>query len=198
MTRSVVRTRNFLLVFVLAAVLLAAFGLQLLASRSAGSPASAAVNVRITLAVNGQKQGAFKGDDFSTARNSLGLINVIAFSAELTAPRDASTGQGTGKRSWKPLVVTHLLGGSSPQFMDAAATGENLKSVVINFYHSDNRGREINYYRVTLTNAALTDVRQYSSGGDVLEDDSFSFLKIEQQDFVAHTDFIDSFSSAIT
>jgi len=196
MTRSVVRTRSFLLMLSLAALLVAAFGWQMLAARSVANPASAAVNVRITLAVTGLKQGAFKGDDFNTAKNATGLINVVAYSAELTSPRDPATGQSTGKRTWKPVVVTHLLGGSSPQFMAAAATNETLKRVVINFYHSDNRGREVNYYRVTLTNANLTDVRQYSSGGDVLEDDSFVFQKIEQQDFIAKTDFIDDFVTA--
>ncbi len=198
MTRSVVRTRSFLLMLSLAALLVAAFGWQMLAARSVANPASAAVNVRITLAVTGAKQGAFKGDDFNNAKNATGLINVVAYSAELTSPRDPATGQATGKRIWKPVVVTHLLGGSSPQFMAAAATNETLKTVVINFYHSDNRGREVNYYRVTLTNANLTDVRQYSSGGDVLEDDSFAFQKIEHQDFIAKTAFIDDFVTANT
>ncbi len=55
----------------------------------------------------------------------------------------------------------------------------------------------MNYYRVTLTNANLSDVRQYTSGGDVLEDDSFVFQKIEQHDFIANTTFIDS-SQVIT
>jgi type VI secretion system Hcp family effector len=198
MTRSVVRTRNFLLVFALASLLLAVFGSQLLASRSSATPATAAVNVRITMAVTGQRQGAFKGDDFSTGKLSAGLINVLAFSDELISPRDPATGQSTGKRVWKPVVATHLLGGSSPQFMAAASANENLTTVVINFYHPDRSGKEVNYYRVTLTNAQVSDVRQYSSGGDVLEDDSFVFQKIEQQDFIAKTEFIDDLSVAIT
>ena len=198
MTRSVVRTRNLLLVVVLGAILVAAVGWQSLAARSAGGAASAAVNVRITMAVVGKAQGAFKGDDFSFAKNSAGLINVLAFSAELNSPRDAATGLPTGKRQWKPVVATHLLGGSSPQFMGAAAENEVLNSVVINFYHSDRAGKEINYYRVVLTNATVSNIRQYSFGGDVLEDDSFTFQKIEEQDFVAKTDFIDDFSAPLT
>ena len=194
MTRSVVRTRNVVLILALGAVLLGALGWQLLATRSVGSPASAAVNVRITMAVVAQTQGTFKGDDFAVGKSSVGLINVLAFTAELTSPRDPATGLPTGKRQWKPVVATHLLGGSSPEFMFAASTNENLKSVTINFYHSDRAGKEINYYRVTLTNATVSDVKQYSSGGDVLEDDSFTFQKIEEQDFVAKTDFIDNFS----
>jgi type VI secretion system secreted protein Hcp len=198
MTRSVVRTRNLLLILVLAAVLAAAVGWQSLATRTAGSTASAAVNVRITMAVVGQLQGAFKGDDFSVGKSSVGLINVLAFSAEVNSPRDPATGLPTGKRQWKPVVATHLLGGSSPEFMFAASTNENLKSVVINFYHSDRAGKEINYYRVTLTNASVGNVRQYSSGGDVLEDDTLYFQKIEEQDFIAKTTAIDEISSALT
>ena len=100
MTRSVVVGRNFLLIAALAALLLAAFGWEVLGSRSTATPATAAVGVRITLAVTGQKQGAFKGDDFTTAKNAIGLINVLGYSSEILSPRDPATGQATGKRIW--------------------------------------------------------------------------------------------------
>jgi type VI secretion system Hcp family effector len=86
------------------------------------------------------------------------------------------------------------MGGSSPEFLAAASTNETLTSVVINFYRTDRTGREVNYYRVTLTDAGVVEVRQYNGGTDVLEDDSFTFRKVEQQDFIAHTDFIDDLS----
>jgi len=191
MSRSVVVSRNFLLIASLAALLLAAFGWQLLGSRSTATPAAAAVGVRITMAVTGHSGTVFKGDDFATGKNAIGLINVLGYSAEIVSPRDAATGQATGKRIWKPVVVTHLMGGSSPEFFAAAATNENLKSVVISFFHTTNHGQEVLYYRVTLTNANVSDVRDYTAGGDVLEDDSFTFQKIEQQDFIAKTTFID-------
>ncbi len=195
MRRSMVVSRNFLLIASLATLLLAALGWQLLGARSTASPATAAVGVRITMAVTGQKQGPFKGDDFTLAKNGIGLITVLGYSAEIVSPRDPSTGQATGHRIWKPVVVTHVVGGSSPEFLAAAATNENLKSVVINFWHTSAKGVEINYYRVTLTNASVSDVRQYTSGGDVLEDDSFTFQKIQEQDFITHTSFLDSFNT---
>lgn len=197
MTRSLVVSRNFLLIASLATMLLAAFGWEVIGSRSTASPATAAVGVRITLAVTGQKQGAFKGDDFSTAKNAAGLINVLGYSSEIVSPRDPATGQATGKRIWKPVVVTHLMGGSTPEFLDAAATNENLTKVVISFFHANNRGQEVLYYRVTLSNANVSDVRDYTSGGDVLEDDSFVFQKIEEEDLIAKTTFIDE-SNTIT
>lgn len=191
MSRSLVISRNFLLIASLAALLLAAFGWQLLGSRSTATPAAAAVGVRITMSVTGHSGTVFKGDDFATAKNAIGLIDVLGYSAEIVSPRDASSGLPTGKRVWKPVVVTHLMGGSTPEFLAAAATNEDLKSVVISFFHTSNRGQEVLYYRVTLTNANVSDVRDYTSGGDVLEDDSFGFQKIEQQDFIAKTTFID-------
>ena len=198
MSPSLAIRRSSLVLAVLAALLLAVFGYQLLQARSGPNVASAADGVRITLAVTAAKQGAFKGDDFSTSKASSGLINVLAYSSEITSPRDPATGQATGHRIWKPVVVTHLAGGSTPQFLAAASENENLKNVTINFYHSTNRGIEVNYLRVTLTNASLSDVHVYTSGQDVLEDDSMYFQKIQVDDLVAKTSFIDDFSTALT
>lgn len=196
MTRSLAIRRSSLVLAVLAALLVAAFGYQLMQARSAPGGASAATGVRITMAVTAAEQGAFKGDDFDTTRGSANLINILAYSSEIVSPRDPATGQSTGRRIWKPVMVTHLAGGSTPQFYSALAHNETLKSVVINFYHSTNRGTEVNYFRVTLTNANLSDVHVYTSGQDVLEDDSMFFQKIEIQDLVARTSFTDDFITA--
>ncbi|HEY1456672.1 MAG TPA: type VI secretion system tube protein TssD [Candidatus Dormibacteraeota bacterium] len=193
MTRSLVVSRIRFLALVLVALLLALVAWQLTSVRTGAPNAQAAVGVTINMTVTGQKQGVFKGDDNSTSRVA-GLITVTAYQFEVLTPRDPSTGQATGRRQYKPVVVTHVMGGSSPQFLDAAATNENLRSVVINFNRTDRFGRNVNYYRVTLTNASVSDVRQYTSGADVLEDDSLTFQKIEQQDLIAHTDFVDTFS----
>jgi type VI secretion system secreted protein Hcp len=179
----------------LAAILVASLAWQIANPRAAVTQASAAVGVRMTMKVTSQREGVFKGDDNPTARAGVGQITITGYQFDVSAPRDASTGQAAGKRVYKPLVVTHVMGGSSPQFLGAAATGENLTSVVINFYRTDRNGRDVNYYRVTLSNAFVSEVRQYTGGTDVLEDDSFSFQKVEQQDLIAHTEFIDNFNT---
>ena len=191
------RTRTVVvaLAVALAAILVASVAWQLANQRGAVTQASAAVGVRITMTVTGVKQGVFKGDDNASGKVAAGLINVTGYQFDLTVPRDPSTGLPSGKRVYKPLIVTHVMGGSSPEFLAAAATNEDLKSVVINFYRTDRMGREVNYYRVTLTDATVTEVRQYNGGTDVLEDDSFSFRKIEQQDLIAHTAFIDDLNA---
>jgi type VI secretion system Hcp family effector len=188
----VLRSRRVLIALAVAltAILVASVAWQLANRGGAITQASAAVGVRITMKVTGAKQGVFKGDDNASSKLA-GLINVTNYQFELVSARDAATGGLTGKRQYEPLIATHLMGGSSPEFLTAEATNEVLRSVVINFYRSGRDGKEVNYYRVTLTNASVSEVRQYSGGSDVLEDDSFVFQKVEQQDLIAHTDFLD-------
>lgn len=199
MTSATVVSRSRMVVVALAvalaAILVASVAWQLANPRGAVTQASAAVGVRITMKVTGHTQSVFKGDDNASARAGAGQITVSGYQFDLTAPRDIASGQATGKRVYKPLIATHVMGGSSPQFLAAAAVAERLTSVVINFYRTDRNGRDVNYYRVTLTDAFVSEVRQYTGGTDVLEDDSFSFQKVEQEDLIAHTVFIDNFNT---
>ena len=197
MIRSYVAPRPRTVAVAVTALLLALVAWQLSAIRGATPDAHAAVTgVTINMKVTGQHQGAFKGDDFATSKSGVGLITVTAFQLDLLSPRDASTGLATGHRTWKPIVVTHQVDGASPQFLTAASTNENLKSVVINFYRTDRTGRLVNFYRVTLTNASVTEVHQYTSGLNLLEDDSFVFQTIDVTEFTGHTTFHDTFSQA--
>lgn len=194
MVRSLVVSRARTVALVLIALMLAIVAWQLAAVRGDTPSAHAAPGVTINMTVTGAKEGVFKGDDNSTSR-TVGLLTVSGYQLELISPRDPSTGQATGQRQWKPIVVTHVVGGSSPQFLAAAATNEDLRSVVINFYRSDRTGKSVNYYRVTLTNAFVSDVHQFTGSNDVLEEDSFIFQKIEITDLIAKTSFVDNFSS---
>ena len=182
------------LAVVVAAALLTGVAWQIANPRPGAKPASAAVGVTINMKVTGHKQGAFKGDDNAPARLA-GLITVTGYQFDIVSPRDPATGQASGKRSFKPVVVTHVVGGSSPQFLTAASTNEVLTSVVINFFRTDRQDRNVNYYRVTLTDATVSEVRQYTSGADVLEDDSFTFRKVQHEDLIAHTVYIDDWES---
>jgi type VI secretion system secreted protein Hcp len=184
-----------MLALVLAALLLAAIAVQAAGPHPGPAKARAAGGILMTMKVTGSKQGVFKGDDVTLDRRGVGLIVLSGYQFELVSPRDAASGQATGKRQYKPLTITHELGGSSPQFLAAASTNENLSSVVINFYRSDPSGKDVNYYRVTLTNASISDVRQYTGNSSVLEDVSFTFQKVEQSDLVAKTTFIDNFQT---
>ena len=186
MTSASVFPRTRFLALAVAAALLALVAWQVLAVRPAGSAGAAGGGVHITMTVTGHNGVNFKGDDGGRA----GVITVLVYQYELQAPTDIATGGGAGKVVHKPVTITHLLGGSSPQFLFAAATGETLPTVRVDFFKVNTNGTETNYYRVTLTDAVVTDVKQYSAGDNVREDVQFLYHKIEQKSLTANTDFI--------
>lgn len=193
MIRSFVAPRPKTIALAVAAALLALAAWQLTIVREGAPTAHAAVaGVTMNMKVTDRQGTLFKGDDNASARNA-GLITVTAFQLDLISPRDPATGQATGRRQWKPIVVTHLVDGASPQLLGAAARNEDLKSVVVNFYRTDRTGKLDNFYRVTLTDATVSEVHQYTSGLEVLEDDSFFFQKIQVDELSAHTSFSDTF-----
>jgi len=197
MTRSIVLSRTRALALAVAATLLALAAWQVVAPRPATTNVGAATGgVHITMTVQGHKQGNFKGDD-NPAPKKLGIITVVGYPYEVTSPRDAASGLPTGKRQHKPVVITHEMGGSSPQFLSALATNEVLDKVVINFFRTDKTGKEVNYYTITLTDGSVSDDTQYTSGNTVLEDIAFTFRTIQQEDKIAKTMFIDDWSSPV-
>ena len=183
MTRTLVFERARLVALLLGAVLLAAVLLSALGSRPNNAGAAQAGVVSIEMKITGQKMGVLKGD--STLKGHQDEIVVSGYTFELASPRDTATGQATGRVQFKPVTITKQVGASSPQILAAAATNENLTSVVINFWRTDKTGVETNFYRVTLTDANISDVKQYSSGDTVKEDVSFFFRKIKQEHLIA-------------
>ncbi len=196
MTSPFVLPRTRVLAVAVAAALLALVASQLVAQHPAGNAgAASAGTVHISMTVHGKHQGNFKGDNL-TGRAASDLINVFSYQYSVTSPRDLASGQASGKRQHHPVVITHELGASSPQFFEAVVTNELLDKVVVNFFKTQANGKEVNFYRVTLTNASVSEFKQYSSGPTVLEDISFTFQKIEQQDLLAAITAIDDWSSA--
>lgn len=129
----------------------------------------------INLTIEGTKQGVFPG-----AKG--GAIAGLRFSYGVKAPRDAATGQMSGKRQHGPIVVTKMVGTASPQIFQALTSNEALKSVVV-----DLPGGEGGIgYTIKLTNASVSEIKQYTEvlngRAAVLEDVSFTFQRIEVQD----------------
>ncbi len=196
MTRSLVVPRTRVLVIAVAAVILAMVFWQLAGPRTGATNAHAAVGgVHITMTVTGSKSGNFKGDDNPT-RAGAGLITVLTYQYELSEAVDATSGRPTGHRQHHPVTITHELGGSSPEFLQAEATNETLTKVVIKFFRTDRTGKEVNYYTVTLTDVIISDVKHSTSGDTVLEEVSFVFQKIEQTSS-AGTTFLDDWALPI-
>ena len=189
----VLPSRTRLLALILAAALLAAAVWAVAATRSSTSNTQAATAgvVTILAKVTGQHTGVFKGD--SNVRGQADQITVVGYHFEVDSPFSITTGGGggVGKRTYKPLVISHVLDAASVEFIDAAASNERLTSVVINFYSTDRAGKNVNFYRVTLTNAFVTSVTQDTSGQTVLENDSFVFERVKIEHLVEKIEFQD-------
>jgi type VI secretion system secreted protein Hcp len=142
-------------------------------------PASAA-NIYCT--VLGAAQGKFQGDP--GVRGDPTQIAVYAITEELKAAYDATTGLRSGKRQHLPVMITKELDKSSPQFFIAAVNDEILKSVTCTLYRNMAEGATRAYYKITLTNATVVEVKDSGDGvngaaqGDERERISFTYEKI--------------------
>jgi type VI secretion system secreted protein Hcp len=137
------------------------------------------------ITIKGQKQGTFKGN--STAAGYVGKSLGIKFQYEVTSPRDLATGQASGKRMHKPFVITKEWDAASPQLLQASATNELIKLVMLEFFRTTPTGQRALHYTIKLTNASISNLKQYvadpvmAAEYDVseMEEVSFTYQKIE-------------------
>jgi type VI secretion system secreted protein Hcp len=137
----------------------------------------------IYVSVKASKQGQFRGD-IPTAKPP-GQILALKFQYEVSSPRDAATGQASGKLQHKPIVITKEWGASSPQFFQALTTNELLQEVRLDFVGVGVSGEPIITHTIRLVNASVsniahsTDVVPGRPGVRHLEEITFTFQAIE-------------------
>ena len=155
------------------------------------------------ITIEGQKQGKLKGATDRKAQ--AGKIAGVRFYAETVSPRDAATGQASGRRMHKPIRFTKEWDASSPQLFQACVTNETLKSVLFEFIRTDETGQEEVHFKVKLTNANIASFKSYvdltDATGDPydareLEDVELTFQKIELEDVGGKTMAVDDWSKA--
>jgi type VI secretion system secreted protein Hcp len=109
------------------------------------------------LKIEGVNQGALKGQ--INRKGSL-WIPVLGVSQGVQSPRDVATGQASGKRQHKPIVIRKEVDAASPQLYRAAISHEALKEVLIDFVRTDPRGKEEVYQTITLRGAHIADIKK--------------------------------------
>jgi type VI secretion system secreted protein Hcp len=140
------------------------------------------------VSIEGTKQGKFKGESLREKHKE--KISGLAFHYEVKSPRDAASGQASGKRQHSPITITKEWGAATPQIFQALVTNEVLKQVLLEFVRTNANGEEEIYHKITLTEAAIVQLKQYtrdeettergvSGDGRELEDVSFTFRRIE-------------------
>jgi type VI secretion system secreted protein Hcp len=111
------------------------------------------------VSIDGAKSGQFRGN--STAEGHEGKIECIGFRYAVTVPHDIGSGHSTGRRQHSPLVIVKNIDYSTPQFLQSAYSDEVLKTMVIEFFKKAADGRLTIYYKITLTNASISQISQY-------------------------------------
>lgn len=95
---------------------------------------------------------------YSDVRDREGSIELRGLHHNLSIPTDSSTGKVTGTRQHSPFQFTKELDSASPYLFKAAATGQTLKSAEFRFYHINDAGQEVEYYRITLEGVKVISV----------------------------------------
>jgi type VI secretion system secreted protein Hcp len=154
---------------------------------------------QIYVTIQGAKQGAFKGE--SIRKGTETKIEAIKFSYEVVSPRDAATGQPTGKRQHKPIILVKPSGAASPQLFNALVNNEMLPKVQIDFVGvvPTGAGQDQLLRTITISNAFVTDFKQFTDGTQpqmrTYDEVSFIFQRIEINDTVGKTAAMDDWNS---
>jgi type VI secretion system secreted protein Hcp len=122
---------------------------------------------------------------------------------EVSSSRDVATGQASGRRQHKPVVIAKEWGVASPQLFQALVTNELLTEVLVDFVGTDPRsGQDVLTHRIRLTNAIVTNIlhkteepvgasgtAKHGAVGSPphLEEVSFTFQRIELEDLIGKT-----------
>ncbi|MFZ1985146.1 MAG: Hcp family type VI secretion system effector [Desulfatitalea sp.] len=145
------------------------------------------------LTVEGTSQGAITQGTFT--QDSVGNVYqegheneilVEAFSHTVSIPRDPQSGQPTGQRVHKPLVITKVFDKSSPLLYTALTTGERLTKCKLKFYRTSAEGNQEHYFTIELEDSIIVDINAYmpncqdptKSHFTHLEDVAFTYRKI--------------------
>jgi type VI secretion system secreted protein Hcp len=110
----------------------------------------------LLISVVGAQQGSFAGP-------VSGKIDGLSFDSDVSTPFDQASGQTTGRRQYKPITIRKQTDATSPQFLKALVTNENLTTVTLDFYRPSGptgRGSLTLVYQVKLTDARVVEVKQ--------------------------------------
>jgi type VI secretion system secreted protein Hcp len=161
--------------------------------------------IQAYMSVTGQRQGQFRGE--STQNRHKDWIPILGLQMGVVAPRDAATDEATGRRLYRPVVITKEWGPSSPQGLIACSTNEVLTDITIEFTKTNPAGDLFTSQTVKLTDANIVEIQRFTHAQDgtllleagrldtlELETWAFTFRKIEVDDNGSHISFVDDWS----
>jgi type VI secretion system secreted protein Hcp len=153
----------------------------------------------------GTKSGEVKGGVKQHGHED--TLEVLAISHKVEVPRDAHTGQASGRRRHNPFVIVKALDKSSPLLFKMMCENEELKSVEIKINRVNPKGGEELFFTYKLEGANIVDIEtDMKSVKDKnfdylphMEHVSFSYSKItwtiEEGGIMASDDWMDRMAS---
>jgi len=102
------------------------------------------------MSVTGEKQGLITAGAFTA--DSVGntyqeghedQVMVQAFSHDVIIPRDPQSGQPTGQRVHKPVVITKVYDKASPLLQAALTSGERMSEIVIQWFRTSAQNTQL-------------------------------------------------------
>jgi type VI secretion system secreted protein Hcp len=88
-------------------------------------------------------------------------ILVEAFEHNVTLPRDPQSGQPSGQRVHKPVIITKVFDKASPLLYNALTSGEVLPTVEVKWFRTSMEGKQEHYFTTKLTDALIVDIQAY-------------------------------------
>jgi type VI secretion system Hcp family effector len=128
------------------------------------APAAFAQQPTFFVYAEGSAQGPLEGD--SQAIGRVRHIEGLQFHHDLRTDIDPVAGRLNGPYEFAPLTFVKATDPSTPQWHQAAITAERLNPVTFTFYRIDSTLGEVPYYRITLTDAYVDEVRQWAPSAD--------------------------------
>lgn len=132
----------------------------------------------IFLQIKGSGQGVLAGG--VTEKGKEGSIKVVTCQNSNLSPRDAASGQATGKRQHCPITITKEIDKASPLLAKAFKDQENLPEVTLTYYRAGKKGAIEKWYTITLKEVFISSLKSSTGGkSQTQEEISFTFQKIE-------------------
>jgi type VI secretion system secreted protein Hcp len=129
----------------------------LLALVMLASASSAFAALNAYLRMKGEKTGQIKGSVTQKGRED--TIMVIAYSHNLSAQIEASSGLPTGKIKHEVLTITKEIDRSTPTLYSLLVGNEKITEFRLEFWQPSGSGKEMQHFTIELTNAHVTSIK---------------------------------------
>jgi len=144
--------------------------------------------------------GGIKGSSHVYGKSD--VILAYSFEHRVYVSRNQAQDGETGQRFHDPLTICKEIDRASPVLYQHLTSGGLLSEVIIRFYKTDPRGKEINYHTIFLEDAIITDISPEMKMTFLVENDpfrdmeyvSFSYKSIRWIDELGLTETSDSTS----